>query len=760
MFINQALQISIVGLCLCCGANAALSQPLGLETVIVTGTNTDHSQIKAEGVDGALVHNNTVRSSADIADLVSDVQIALPNGNANQPFVSIRGIAPVDADNNNTGPVAMFVDGIYLSAASSQTFPTFDLQRIDIFKGPQTTSFAQGAIGGAINFVSAQPQAAFASSFNASYGSFNSQQFVGMVTGPLSESTRARFSFVRNSASGYVLNTLNGTHENGTGNLAARVLVDSNLTEDFKLQVALRGFLVDQKPTVPKHFGTFSNPVTQSGCSEAAIEAEACVDAFGYGVPTGAPAGSFQGQYNDLGHFKMSDFGGTVGLTDDLGSVALHATATVELNRKTAPNEEDGSPYRLLEILSNAHSATFLSNLGAQGQAGRVHWSAGASFLGESLTQNVLLNVLNDYDKVVGVASAGDGIAIKGGYNNLQKTTSYALYGNAIIDLAPQWQLTLGGRATDVTKGFRNAEFLALQSGGEGNFAPPTPIGSGNRSAYATNISGQVALAYQMDSNARVYADVSSGFEGPVFNGGTYGATLADFNVQSLPTKSMTVIAYEAGAFFEALDRTLKLRSTVFLDDYRNLQLSNQIAAPAGEPFFLNVLDNARSARTQGVELSATGTVAEKLDLRVAATYLDTKIGSYLSGGGLRSAQDLTGHQLPQAPHLSVIVGGGYWVPFSDGSKLSLSANAAFRSRQYFNLTNDALLSQSGYWQVDARLSYAPAGEMWDIAVFSKNLTDTTSFGYGFDVRTSFGLIEKYWNAPRSVGVELGMRTN
>src|SRR6267154_887436 len=161
------------------GAQTAASNAAGitdtpLETIVVTAQRRAEDiqtvPISIQAFTGKLLEELGVKSSSDIAQFTSNVEIALPSGTGNQPPITIRGVGLNDYDTNNAGPNGVYLDDVYLSSPASQTFQTFDLERIEVLKGPQGTLYGRNTSGGAINFISAKPTDEFTGNFHAEYG--------------------------------------------------------------------------------------------------------------------------------------------------------------------------------------------------------------------------------------------------------------------------------------------------------------------------------------------------------------------------------------------------------------------------------------------------------------------------------------------------------------------------------------------------------------------------------------------------------------
>src|ERR1700730_3842942 len=151
-------------------SNAARLSDAELETIVGTAQRRAEDiqtvPISIQAFTGKQLEELGVKSSTDIAQFTSNVEIALPSGAGNQPLISIRGIGLNDYDTNNAGPNGVYLDEVYLSAPSSQTFSTFDLQGIEVLKGPQGTLYGRNTSGGAINIVTVKPSDEFSANFH------------------------------------------------------------------------------------------------------------------------------------------------------------------------------------------------------------------------------------------------------------------------------------------------------------------------------------------------------------------------------------------------------------------------------------------------------------------------------------------------------------------------------------------------------------------------------------------------------------------
>ncbi len=758
-------------------AKAASDKDTKLEEVLVTAQkrsqNVQNIPITIQALTAKDINQLGIKSSTDIAQAIPNVDIALPSGAGSQPIITIRGIGVNDFDTNNAGPNGVYVDEVYLSAPGSQTFQVFDLDRIEVLKGPQGTLYGRNTSGGAINFIAAKPTDTFTADVHAGYSSYDTFSLEGAVGGPLAQGLDGRFAFVKNNSDGYMTNALTGNHENGANDFATRALLLYKPISDLTLLFNVHGGQVNTRPTEYRHVGVFqpSAPGTQNDpvqynnvppgypayagtpvqCSQAQISAGGCVDLFGYGTPQGFYNGSFDRQQN----LVVNSIGSNLRIDYKPGSLAFTSITAFEHFDKFHPENTDAGPNRLLDIDFGVNSNSFTQEFRAAQDLGNLHWVLGLYNLDEWLSQDQPAGELLDFDTFYG-AGAGNGVAAMLLDNSKQITTSGAIFGQADYALTEKLKLTLGGRFTDESKKFKTADSEAVQNNGINNFGPYTPLWSFDKSSYNSAASWRAALDYSFTKRILVYASAASGFKSADFNGGFLSTNPAEANVQSNPVAPEKVLAYEIGVKSELFDRRLLFNAAVFYNDYRDMQVFTQInpiAGGAGLP--LLILTNAPKAHTDGIDLQMVAKPIRYLTATVNLGLLEAKIDqltSIINTSG--TTQSYAGNTLPLAPRTSLSGILDYRIPFETGT-LDLQANANYRTKQYFDTTDDPLITQRSYWLENARIGYSFDQGIWEVAAFGHNLSNQKYLSDAFDESNPFGFVEEVVGTPRSVGVQL-----
>jgi iron complex outermembrane receptor protein len=737
--------------------DTASSAPTAVETLVVTAQkrseNIQDVPISIQAFTGNQLQDLGIKSSVELAQVTPNMTIALVAGVGNQPIITIRGIGLNDYDTNNAGPNGVYVDEVYLSAPASQSFNTFDLDRVEVLKGPQGTLYGRNTSGGAINFVTRKPTDYATGTLHIEYSDYNTLNVEGGLGGPITHNLDGRIAFVVNESDGYVHNDLTGNDENGAHNYAVRTQLLYKPTDNLKVLFNLHGGQVDNRPTEYRHIGDFVSG-TQTQCTVAETYAGNCVDLFGYGTPKGF----YEGAYNRQDHLKVNNLGASLRIDYTLGSINLTSLSGFEHNDKIHPEDSDASPNRLLEINFGVRSNTFTQELRAAQSGNKYHWVAGLYFLSEALKQNQPLFILLDGDKFFGGPGAADGIAFQAFDRSNQITNAYAAYAQGDYEFLDKLKLTFGARFTEEQKGFDYNGAIQYQEGGMDHFGPITTLANTHEGQRNSAFNYRVALDYHFTRDILGYASVATGFKSGDFNGSFLSNIPVEIALQLTPVKPEHVTTYEVGAKTTFFDGRLLLDAAYFYNQYNDLQVFVLVNPPPGDTssFPVNVLDNAKAAHTQGVEAQITARPIQPLTISAQLGYLDTRLDNYVADRA-PGTPDYSGNQLPNSPHFSMSGLVDYKVPLAHGG-LDLQFTASYKSHQFFDTTNDPYITQGGYWVENARVAYTLPNPKWEVAAFVRNLANAHYFLDKFDLTSPFGFIQGIMSTPRFVGGEINYR--
>jgi iron complex outermembrane receptor protein len=748
---------------------AASSAPTAVETLVVTAQkraeNIQEVPISIQAFTGNQLQDQGIKSSVELGQVTPNMTIALVAGPGNQPIITIRGIGLNDYDTNNAGPNGVYVDEVYLSAPASQSFNTFDLDRVEVLKGPQGTLYGRNTSGGAIDFVTRKPTDYTTGTLHIEYSDYNTLNIEGGLGGPITHNLDGRIAFVVNESDGYVHNDLTGNSENGLNNYAVRTQLLWKPNDKLRVLFNLHGGQVNNRPTEYRHIGDLvpgtQGSATPTVCSVAMTYAGGCVDLFGYGTPKGF----YEGAYNRLDHLKVNNLGSSLRIDYTLGTVDLTSISAFEHNDKIHPEDSDASPNRLLEINFGVRSNTFTQELRAAQSTDKYHWVAGLYYLSEKLQQNQPLFLGLDFDKFGGFGipagpGAGDnnGTAFRAFDRSNQITNAYAAYAQGDYAITDKLKLTLGGRYTQEQKGFNYNGSVQFQSGGMDHFGPLTTLADTHEGQRSSAFNYRVALDYHFTRDILAYASVASGFKSGDFNGSFLSLDPATIALQLTPVKPEHVTTYEVGAKTTLFDGRLLFDAAYFYNDYNDLQVFVLVNPPPSEQGALpvNVLDNAKKAHTEGVEAQITARPMQPLTISAQFGFLDTRLDNYVSARAT-GTPDFTGNQLPSSPHFSMSGLIDYKVPLPRGG-LDLQFSASYKSHQFFDSSNDPYITQGGYWIENARVGYTLPNPKWEVAAFVRNLANAHYFLDKFNLTSPFGFIQGITGTPRFVGGEINYR--
>lgn len=706
-------------------AETASGKTSTLEEIVVTSQRREQSGqdvgIALTALSGAQLTQLGVRSSTDLAQQVPALLFNNALGGNALAIPSIRGVSQNDFTIHHEGPVASYVDDVYLSFAGAASFGLFDINRVEVLRGPQGTLFGRNATGGLIHYVSNKPTDHFEAYSDLTLGRFDQVQYEGAVNGPLTESVNGRLAVTAEYYKPYMKN-LYGPGGLGEKNTAVRGRIDAKLADEVDLLVtASYGKEFSSPSNRYKHATVYPNADglgvilppnvnyygTCPGCDE-----NGWVDPH-----TDAWTGTWD--YN--AHTERQLYGLTTDLEWRLGDWHWVWLNSYQHFNISYSEDSDGTPYPV---------AVYQSSQAAHQISEEVRSSRDFSHL-HLVTGIYLLNI--DGDTATPVALPEFGLNLLPSWN--QKTRSYALFSQADWQLADRWTLILGGRWTHDEKKF---DYVSAGNGGSGLIFNTSTVG--NLADQRKNLfSGKLQLEWRPASHSLLFAGVSRGVKGGGFNGSVDGTTA----VKDFPYQPETLTSYESGFKTTLLEEHLRVNGSVFYYDYKNYQ---------GFRFEgLNVFVGNYDATAHGGELEVVGKLASGWDYSVGLSALHFIVHNV----NLPSGRLVDAHA-PQAPALAAdFMLRKSWNLLR--GQVSIQGDAQRVASYFSSLTNAPDTSIPGYWLPNVRASYASPDRDWDVSVFCKNVTNKQILAYAVDT-VSLAYVNQYYLPPRWYGVEVSKR--
>ncbi|MEQ1508890.1 MAG: TonB-dependent receptor [Sphingopyxis sp.] len=695
--------------------------------IVVTAQKRSESiqdvPIAVTAISGDQLVDRGIRNSVDIASATPNLQINETAGAGTQPAIFLRGIGLNDFSLNNSGPVALYLDEVNLSSFGSQNFSLFDMERVEVLRGPQGTLYGKNTTGGAVNFVTRMPGAQWNGGASASYASFGNTRIEAAVGGPLSDSVRVRVAGLRNTSRGYFTNLLTGEKSNGADLWAVRGVLQFLPSEGLEIVLRGRVEVNNSRFTWYDQEGTL-DPLTGAQCAPAQVLAHQCTDAFGYSDQDPVYQGRFSRNEDMDNEVKTT----SARISYDFGSVQLTSITAYARADNFFPEDTDVSPNHLVEVTLGAQSDTFSQELRANGESGDLKWIAGLYYVWERIDQDQTADVLRDIRP--------DPAAFFSRHLNRQSGNLYAAFGQIDYSIAENLTLTAGVRLSQDNKSFRTV----LQ------FEEPGLIIPGFDTSLRisdSNFSWRLGLNYDATADWLLYANASRGFKGGGFN----GSFIFD-PAQNVPYRPEILTAYEIGSKQRFAGGRVTLNTAAFLYDYRDAQVFS-IVSSAGFP--VSLLNNAPKARIYGAEAELSVRARGGFSFNAALGLINTEFTRFPSFTG-----DFTGNRLSRAPSVTASGSINYEHDLGGFATLRASADVSYQSMTFFGTENSPLGQQEGYALAGARLGLEFAGGI-SVALFGRNLFDKY-YAINRTPLLDFGLVQVVPGTPRVIGAEVSFQ--
>jgi iron complex outermembrane recepter protein len=683
-----------------------------LEEVIVTAQKKEESlqtvAIAVSAFSGDIVENAGMLKIEDITRLTPGFSISTYNPVTPQPF--IRGIGSNVSDAGSDASVGVFVDEVYAGRAGGYSADMYDIERVEVLRGPQGTLYGRNVPGGAINIISKAPTEELEGFIELTAGDYDLLGAKGAVSGPLSDTIRGRLAFSTRTRDGHIDNVVTGNELSDEDNVSFRGRLDFDPSDTFSLQ--LIGEYSDDD---------LSGPAARN---YEGLSADLLLEGLGLGFLTPVEPPTSPDPYTvELvvdGYAKREMEGYSVKAEWELSSATLTSITGYRSNDYEFTDDLFGFAIPLLLNSADESSDQISQELRLSSSTDKLDWTLGLYFLQEDIDRLEYWD-LSYLDPIFGLDQVGQTAAI--GYDQDNETTSYAVFGQLTYTLTETLDLTLGGRFSEDSK-----DFSLVTSGTEigfGFLSPdpetglPTPFSASNKESW-NNFSPKASLEYTPSDELFFYGTYARGFKSGGYNG------LATNSLEATtPFDEEQADSYEVGMKADFLDRMARLNAAVYYVDYTDLQVFFTLPSGLGI-----VIDNAAEATIQGVELELFLSPIDGLDISASYAYLDTEIEEF------KENPDNEGNQLARSPEHSASLSAQYVTSVTDQLSLLMRADYSYQDEMFFDLPNSEISAADDYDLVNVRLALQ-AESGWELAAWGKNITDEEYRVHGFDA--SFG---------------------
>lgn len=692
----------------------------------------------------------------------------------NVTIFNLRGVSQNNFTDNLEAPIAVYLDNAYMGSINGLSGQLFDIERLEVLRGPQGTLFGRNATGGLIHYIS---QDASETEFNgyasASYGSYNRRSIEGAVGGSLSSNARMRLAARVSQADGYIESADaipgvldgNGQDLGGENAWAARATLQLDLGTRGVANFWVRH---SQDNDVDTGGYVFDNCVFEANgfCSVDTAGLSAAQTGVINGI-TGAPASPFDNFSNDRGSLDrevsayQADF--SLDLTEDIELVSI--TNFTELTKSYA-EDGDALPITVIRFGTTADYSQFSQELRLSGESGPLTWQAGAYYLNMQTDGELL---------TVGAPVIGAALAINGAANDPEVFETYSLqsenwsvFAQAEAALSDTMTLIAGLRYSQDNK---EIDYLSLLR--DVGFADAV---LGSDDLFAASVAGANAIDYG-DWAARLGLNVQPNDDLLLFvsyNRGIKGGnwTLSpNITAETFQHDAEVLDAYEAGFKWNTSDDALRINGTLFLYEYDDYQA---FAMVGGTPQVSN-----SDASAYGGELEVVWSPGEHWNILLGATLEESSVDEVRAVGEQFAPEFFPGApdagycvnqldgtffcdfpddvvrdaELPNAPRFSVNGVVRYLVPLASGD-IALQVDGVYYDDQYLEVTNGLSSLQPGYGVLNLSAAWTSPDGGLSIEVFGKNVLDEEYRAYTLNLGV-LGTTSVY-GPPSTWGVRFG----
>lgn len=716
-----------------------------LEEIVVTAQKREENlqsvPISITTLSGEALRDLGVSQARQIAEVTPNLQWK-GDSNILGNTIHIRGIGT-----NSTGGEAVPAVGVYFDEISiNNTYALglflYDVERLDVLRGPQGTLYGRNTTGGAVNIVSRTPEVGggVQGDLHLGYGNFNSVDFEGGLGFDLTDNLSARISGMYKNRDGLVDNTFLGNDARSLDVYSLRGQLAFEPTDSFDAILSVQYSEVDNDQNLFKSQGLL-DPATFGPCATPE-NLGTCSDFFGY-----VDSSDFHDNQSDFSPEEYAEsYMVSLRANWDIGPVTVTSvTGYFDFDRPGARTSQDvdATPFDILNTAFGSPSDQFSQELRITSNTdGNLSWVVGLYYFTEDLSSPVT------------IAARGYGPGFISGGPNLegvwttfeQDTETFAIFGQTTWDLTDKISLTGGLRWTWEDKETLNSSYTINVD------SLPTVVDPGSNlfpfvifpffenvedSQDTSEPSWRMALDYTVTENILLYASITRGFKAGIGN----SAAVFDPAEAGLVEPEF-VTAYETGIKSDVLD-WLRINASGFYYDFTDQQVSVFV-------FGTEQLDNAAESTVYGAEFEVVAQPNENLFISLGIGLLDTEFDEY-DGGALG---DFSGNELPAAPSVNLNGLVRYEHPVGTG-RVGTQFSFTHMDSQFFTNANNPLLAQDSYWLLNARLGYRFMDDKFEIAGWIRNLADEDYLVEGFDNADFTGANLLLTGTPRTYGIEL-----
>lgn len=776
------------------------TERVGLQEIVVTAQKREQDindvSIAISAFTGDTLEALGITDTRQLSGLVPGFTYA--DSGFNTPVYTLRGVGFNEASQTASSTVGVYVDEFNLPFPVMSKGANLDLQRVEVLKGPQGTLYGRNTTGGAINYVANKPTEDLETGLSATYGSYETADVEGFISGALTHTILARLAIrgVHSDQGWQDSLTRSADHFGRVDRQAGRLSLDWEATPSLRVRAGAEGWYDRSEPQVPQAVALRSqNPILGNAALSPETRNHPLVpfdtdDATLADWPDHPPAGKKQRLHDG---FAMGTMRADWAVTEEVSLAVLGAISRFESDGSSIPQSGLSVEYvtdRIIDVDTKARSL----EMRLSGSNGPLTWLTGAFMSTDNVSEvqdyfagkvsavfplpvesNAALEEINMLLGAAGLPQLGATIADRLVLLGTQKAETRAIFGNTEWRLADPLKLTVGARYTDEKRTFSGCSadspdrtqgvgfgavfsVLSLAQGGTGTADPAHPLCftidqqthdkglSRPDPLHEDNVSGRLALDWTPGEEVLLYVSFSRGYKS-----GSFPVLSSSRSDQYEPVTQERLNAWEVGIKNQFLDGALQVDAAIFHYAYKDKQLLSHLNDPVFGP--LPVLANAPKSRVVGAEAQAQWSPVRGSYLSAALSYLDTEIRKFTGIDNDGNPADYAGEPFNFAPTWSGTLIGSVTLPTGNRWETTLGVDTSFTDSTNSQLGRDPRFAHEDYALVNARISSAPIDSRWRVTLWGRNLTNEY---YTLGVFNPGDTIGRYVGMPRTVGVTVG----
>lgn len=783
-----------------------------LEEIVVTAQkrvqNIQDVGIAVSALSGEQLSALGFIESTEIAAMTPGVHVSASSAGQTRQF-TIRGVTQNDFSDHTEAPNAVYIDEGYLVAPQGQVFGLFDLERVEVLKGPQGTLFGRNATGGLAHFITRKPTRDSSGFADVTYGSYDQVRFEGAVGGPLGDTLAGRLSLLYNRHDEIMdnhfplyqaIDPLSGLPLAGSragaddvGNddqwaIRGQLLWDINEDTEFLLSgfysrqdvstapyqsVGTTAVVVPVGPGQNLHVDSIFSRNDPRNCEAIDANTGACVplafvdgeipgvnedgirprpggDLYGYIDPDGEDFDtSMDHALDDFNEYEVR--GATGKLSWESAGFTLTSVSHYMNFKKLQTLDAEAAPVPQFIFMADSEHDSFSQELRLHGESDRLRWVAGAYFLyiDTQFETGLAFPPASPFTTIF-----FGGLPIESDVLVDLQTESYSLFGQVDYDITDKLTLVAGLRIVQEEKEydyenqlFLNTDDALLETGGA-----PLPFGleypafSGDTSQ--TLWTGKLQLEFRPTEDLLFYGGVNRGVKAGSFNAKLNELATAPLPTEEIPYDEEVLLAYEVGFKSTLFNGTTRFNGSFYYYDYDDYQaFVFQLSS--------GVIRNA-NATYKGMELELVTNPVDNLDLFMSVSLLDAEVKDLEVAPGIF-------HDVEPSFTPSVQLAGlarYEWPGQLFNGTLAIQLDANYASSAFHNIRNFQSHKMPDYVVGNARISWLSGDRRWEGSFFVRNFTDSRYKITGFELATACGCTEEGYGMPRWFGGRLRYNWN